>query len=61
MSTVPSGTSRQHTPDDLADAAVTALLGSLGRRNVDRDVLIELADSAQAAVFAAEARNHDRR
>lgn len=52
---------RAHTPDGLADAAVTALLGSLGRRNVDRDVLIELTDSAQAAVFAAEARNHDRR
>lgn len=52
-------------PDDhdqrAADAATVALLRRLERAGVDRTVLADMPDRDQAAVFAAEARNRNRR
>lgn len=42
--------------DQIADAAVVAVLRMLERNNIDREILADMTASAQAAVFAAEAR-----
>lgn len=50
-----------YTDEQLQDAAVTALLRRLERAGVDRAVLSDMTDQEQADVFAAEARNRNRR
>jgi hypothetical protein len=42
--------------DAAADAAVTAILRRLEKAGVARQVLADMTDAEQAAVFAAEAR-----
>lgn len=51
------GREGEYSDEQVADAAVVAVLRMLERRGVDREVLSEMTDSAQAAVWAAEARN----
>lgn len=54
-------TEKPLTDQQIEDAAVTALLRRLERTGVDRAVLADMSDKDQAAVFAAEARNRNRR
>lgn len=55
------GREGEYTDEQIADAAVVAVLRMLERTGADREVLADMTDSAQAAVFAAEKRNRDRR
>lgn len=50
-----------YSDGELMDAAVTALLRRLQTAGIERGVVADMTDQEQAEVFAAEARNRNRR